>query len=376
MTIEDFDYILPEYLIAQNPAYPRDSARLLIVKGNVSGKPQNNHDNQYTDRYEIIHKRFYDLIDYLDKGDVLVMNQTSVLHAKLLGKKTSGAQAEIILIKNLGKNRWIARIKTRNPNPGQRIILRYGELYIIERKTIDTFIIRLSDRKVLKDALLPNPPYIKRIVDDEEYQTVFAKDMHSKNFKNTDPKGLDEPPDGSLAAPTAGLHFTKKLLKKISDKGVKIVFLTLHVGFGTFLMPTNTQENTEPEYYEITKKSEGTINKRKGRLIVVGTTTLKALETSSKNGIVYSGTGYSDIFIKPGYKFNLDIDVLITNFHLPKSSLIMLTSAFYGRENILKIYHEAIDKKYMFYSLGDAMMLIKEQDTKRQKKCEKGLKRQ
>ena len=332
MDLSEFYHHLPESLIAQHPAHPKDSSRLLVLN----------------DDRTMQHKRFYDLISYLKKDDVLVLNSTKVLHAKLEGKKQSGSAAEIILTRCMNRKKLVyeARIRTRNPHLGMKILLDKAYATIISRKSIDEFIIRLSDKKALNNASLPNPPYIKHGVLDEEYQTVFARVSRDK---------------GSLAAPTAGLHFTRKYLEDIKKKGVKIVFITLHVGFGTFLpiMDDIASHKTEEEYFEISNSAAKNINGRKGRLIVVGTTTLKALESSSKNRIIFPCRKSSGIFIYPGHEFSSGADALITNFHLPKSGLILLTCAFGGRERIMHAYDIAVKKRYRFYSLGDAMLIFK-----------------
>lgn len=217
-----------------------------------------------------------------------------------------------------------------------------GYAEILDQTSVDIFIIKLSSKGVLRHAILPNPPYIINRVGKNEYQTVFSKY------------------NGSLAAPTAGLHFTKKILNRLSRYGVKIVFITLHVGFGTFLPITGSLEThkTECEYYIINKNSAKIINERNGRLIVVGTTTLKALESSSKNGTIIPSKGLSELFIRPGYKFKSGADALITNFHLSESTLILLTCAFGNTRRIMTAYNVAIEKNYRFYSLGDAMIVF------------------
>ena len=328
INLDDFNYNLPDELIAQRLAVPRDSSRLMILQ-------KNNKEDK------ILHKRFFDIIDFLKKSDVLVMNNTMVDNAKLIGKKSTGSSAEIVLMKKISDLEYEVRIKTKNPMVGNIIILKSSSCEIIDQKTIDTFIVRLSSSKVLEDAILPTPPYIKRKLSDKEYQTVYSKIK------------------GSLAAPTAGLHFTKELLEKIKRKGVKIVFVTLHVSYGTFKNIDLEIENhvMDPEYFEITKDAADAINNRKGRLIAVGTTTLKTLESSSKNGKILPSKKYSELFIYPGHKFNSGTDVLITNFHLPKSTLMLLVCAYAEQDRIMSAYKEAISKKYRFFSLGDAMWI-------------------
>ncbi len=338
MNLNDYSYELPEKLIAQKPHFPKDECKLLIL-GN-----------------KIEHTKFYNTIDHLKKGDILVLNNTKVSHAKIYGEKETGSNAEVILIKNIKNNIYEAKIKTKNPLIGTKIIINtknkhhkintsnnnHNKEYIeiIDKKNIDTFIVKLSSKEILSLAILPTPPYIKRKLKDSEYQTIFSKKV------------------GSLAAPTAGLHFTKKLLEKIKRLGVEIVYITLHVSYGTFKNIDDIDNYVmDPEYYEITKDSANKINNRKGRLIVCGTTTLKALETASEKGKIISGNNWSTLFIYPPYKFKSKTDILITNFHLPKSTLLLLTCAFGEKERILNAYNIAVKKRYKFYSLGDAMMI-------------------
>ncbi|MGV8171500.1 MAG: tRNA preQ1(34) S-adenosylmethionine ribosyltransferase-isomerase QueA [Candidatus Woesearchaeota archaeon] len=322
MYLDSYSYKLPENLIAQRPASPRDSCRLLILENGIK------------------HETFENIIDYLKPGDVLVLNDTKVSHSKLVGKKESGSPAEIILLNKISEKIYEAKVKTRNPHPGTKIICRYGNVSIKRKINIDTFIVELDDNKILNDAILPTPPYIKRKLDDKEYQTEFSKK------------------EGSLAAPTAGLHFTKRLLNKILKKGIIIVHITLHVSYGTFKNIDDIKTYImEPEQYEISEDAASKINGRKGRLIVCGTTTLKALETSSSKGKIIPRSGASTLFIYPPYKFKSGTDILITNFHLSKSTLLLLTCEFGGRERIMEAYQEAVDMKYRFFSLGDAMMI-------------------
>jgi S-adenosylmethionine:tRNA ribosyltransferase-isomerase len=330
MRLEDYNYNLPESSIAQAPSNPKDSCKLMVL--NKKG--------------DIVHSKFSDLTSILKSGDILVLNNTKVKKAKIIGKKISGSNAEIILLHEVNKNKfeYEAKIKTKNPHIGTKIILNNGTAEIIEQKNIDTFVIRLSNKKVLDDAVLPTPPYIKKILGDEEYQTIFSKK------------------EGSLAAPTAGLHFTKSLLDKLKKKGVKIVHITLHVSYGTFKNIDDIGNYVmDPEEYEISKNAAKIINSRKedSRLFVCGTTTLKALETSSDKGKIISGSGASKLFIYPPFKFNSGTDALITNFHLPKSTLLLLTCAFGEKKRILKAYNAAVKNDYKFYSLGDAMIIFR-----------------
>jgi len=342
MNISDFDYNLPTHLIAQSTSKKRDDCRLMFLSKN-----------------SIEHKKFYNVLDIMKKGDVIVMNSTKVLHNKLVGKKETGSCAEIILTKRLGEKRsfndisdekdsdllWECHIKTKNPHIGTKILFKEGQAIITDQISVDRFIIRLSDKKILKYGLLPNPPYIKHDLKDDEYQTVYARDGKR----------------GSVAAPTAGLHFTKDLIKDIKNKGIKIVYINLHVGFGTFLpiMCDIDSHKTEQEFFEISANSAKIINERKGKLIVVGTTTLKALESSSIDGKIIPARKYSDIFIYPGHRFSCDANLLITNFHLPKSSLILLTCAFGKTKRVMDAYKAAVEENYRFYSLGDAMMIYR-----------------
>lgn len=332
MKLSDFDYGLEKSFIAQHPAEPKDHSKLMVVKNN-----------------KIEHKHFYDVIDYLKKGDILVINETKVLPNKIAGNKISGGRAEFIINKCLKKNVCECLIKTRKPKTGTEFIFKNRINGKIIDKKGNLFIVKFNkniDEIVKKIGELPTPPYVKaKIKKDAEYQTVYSKSK------------------GSLAAPTAGLHFTKNLLKKIKNKGVKIAKLTLHISFSTFSHIREedfTKHRMDPEYFSISKKNAETINKRKGRLFVVGTTSLKALESLNNNGKITARSGHSNLFIYPGYKFKNKVDGFITNFHLPKSSLLLLTCAFYGRNSVLNAYEEAIKHNYRFFSFGDAMLLLKE----------------
>ena len=320
INLRDYDYGLPEGMIAQKSHRPRDGCRLMIIKD------------------KILHKKFSDVLDFLHDGDVLVLNNTRVMKMKIYGKKSTGSDAEIVLTRKLYANTYECHIKTRNPHAGTVIELSKGKAMIIKQKDIDTYIIKIAGHS---RRYMPGPPYIKKKMT-SEYQTVYAK------------------LPGSLASPTAGLHFTNNLLKKIRDKGVKIAHITLHIGYGTFRNIDDIKSyRTEKECFEITRKASETINKRKGRLFVAGTTTLKALESSSRDGKIIPKKSSSRLFIKPGHRFSCGADALITNFHLPKSSLLLLTCAFGGRKRVLDAYQKAIEKKYRFYSLGDAMIIYK-----------------
>lgn len=330
MELSDFDYDLPKDLIAQKAVFPKDNSRLMIIIGN-----------------SIEHKHFHDIIDYLNKDDVLVINESRVSRAKIAGKKETGGKAELILCGKIDSRTFECRIKSSRVRVGNRYVFGKGLSAELIKKDKDIFTARFSKplNKITSGLFeLPAPPYVKRRVSEKEYQTVYSKK------------------EGSLAAPTAGLHFTKKLLGKIRKKGVKIAKICLHIDFGTFLpVRGRIEEHTmHEEYFEIDRKNADIINKRKGRLIAVGTTSVRVLESAAgKNGKVMAKKGKTALFIYPSYKFRTKIDALITNFHLPKSTLLMLVSAYYGRENMFLAYDGAIRERYRFYSLGDAMMLVK-----------------
>ncbi len=317
-----FDYDLPKNLIAQSATHPSDHCKLMVLNKKIE------------------HKQFKDVIDYLQPGDVLVVNQTKVAHTKILGKKITGGNVEVILTKLLGNNRYACRIKGTKIREGTELV--FGKSHAtITKKTNDIFTIKFTT--LPKNFILPTPPYIKRKIPDKDYQTIFAKQT------------------GSLAAPTAALHFTPRLVRELKKKGILFAAITLHIGFGTFLPVRDLNHpKTEPEFFEITKQNATIINTAK-RIIPVGTTSLKAIESAAKNGRVFPLRDYSDIFIKPGYIFKLNYAAMITNFHLPKSSLLMLVCAFGGTSRILKAYEEAITHNYRFYSLGDAMLAFFEE---------------
>lgn len=340
MNVKDFDFYLPEELIAQHPLQQRDESRLMVLD-KKSG--------------EITHKIFKDVIDYLNEGDCLVLNDTRVMPARLIGhKEISGGKIEFLLLKRTGKDTWETLVKPgRKAQIGTEFIFGNGEL---KGKVLDITeggerIVHFDYEGVFEEVLdrlgqMPLPPYIKEKLEDKEmYQTVYSKEV------------------GSAAAPTAGLHFTKELLERIKNKGVKIVFLTLHVGLGTFrpVKVENIEDHVmHSEYYTMSKETADTINKTKeqgNKIIAVGTTSIRTLETiGDENGKVKEQSGWTDIFIYPGYKYKV-VDALITNFHLPQSTLIMLVSALAGREHILNAYKNAVDNKYKFFSFGDAMFI-------------------
>ena len=324
MNINDFNYDLPKELIAQSPLRKRSSSRLMVLQED-----------------KIEHKHFYDIIDYLKEGDVLVVNNSKVIKAKLIGRQETSGKVELLL----ENNNWCL-IKGKNIHKGMYLFFDKQIIGVVEDKKENKFKIKFNkDVKEVLDEIgeLPTPPYVKkRINSDDEYQTVYAEK------------------EGSIAAPTAGFHFDEGLLKKIKEKWVKIAEITLHVSFSTFL-PIKEEDYTKHkmynEYYEIDEKNAEIINNAK-RIFAVGTTTIRALESSVKNNKVIPGKSGTDIFIYPGYKFKLKYNGMLTNFHLPKSTLLLLVSAFYGKERILNAYNEAIKKKYRFYSFGDAMLLL------------------
>ena len=345
MKTDDFDYYLPEELIAQTPLKKRDSSRMLVLD------KQNGN---------IFHKTFSDIIDYLNPGDTLVLNDTKVIPARIIGvKEETGAVIELLLLKNIDDNNW--ECLTR---PAKRVkvgtVISFGDGMLkatcssVGEEGIRVF--SLSYDGILYEILdklgtMPLPPYIhEKLEDQSRYQTVYAKNI------------------GRAAAPTAGLHFTKELLNDIKNKNVNIAYLTLHVGLGTF-RPVNVEDVTKhkmhTEYYSISKETCDIINKTKesgNKIVVVGTTSVRVLETvMNRFGELKECSGVTDIFIYPGYKFKI-VDNLITNFHLPKSTLVMLVSALAGKDNIMKAYHEAVLNKYRFFSFGDAMFITNNVD--------------
>lgn len=336
----DYDYNLPEELIGQHPTEPRDHSRLMVVDKEMMTTED---------------KHFYDIIDYLKEGDILVRNSTKVIPARLFGKKETGAVLEVLLLKRHSIDTWECLIgHAKKLKIGQKVYIGnnnelVGEL--IEIKEDGNRIIKFYFEGVFEEVLdhlgrMPLPPYIVESLEDQSrYQTVYAI------------KGE------SVAAPTAGLHFTKDLLKKIEEKGITIVDIFLEVGLGTF-RPVQTEDvlnhKMHEESFEIPEEACNIINKARKegrRIIAVGTTTVRALESAAKeDGTLVPEKSSTDIFIYPGYRFKI-IDALITNFHLPKSTLLMLVSAFSSREFMLKVYKEAVEKKYHFFSFGDAMFI-------------------
>ena len=340
MKVEDFDYYLPEELIAQTPLEKRDASRLLVLD-KKSG--------------ELEHRHFYDIIDYLEEGDTLVLNNTKVLPARLIGEKEeTKAVIEILLLKNIADDTWECLAKpARRIKVGTIVTFGNGKLKAkcVKEENDGIRHFTLIYNGILLEILeelgtMPLPPYIhEKLSDQTRYQTVYAKEV------------------GSAAAPTAGLHFTKELLAKIKEKKVNIAYITLHVGLGTF-RPVSVEKvedhEMHSEYYQMSKEVAELLTKTKKenhRIIAVGTTSTRTLETiMTKYHEFKECSGWTNIFIYPGYEFKA-IDCLITNFHLPKSTLVMLVSALAGREHILNAYKEAVEKKYRFFSFGDAMLI-------------------
>ena len=327
MKLSDFDYALPKELIAQRPAEERDSSRLMVLKEGIE------------------HRRFRDLPEYLESGDVLVINDTKVLKARIFGKKSTGGRVEALILGKAEDGLWEALIKGK-VKEGSVLDFSGHRAKVIEKDGGKAAVEFSEDPELIMEeqGVYPLPPYIKEYHGDmERYQTVFARK------------------DGAVAAPTAGLHFTPELLKFIEKKGVDIVRITLHVGWGTFkpVKVENIEEHRmEKEWYEISREAAERINSREGRLFAVGTTTVRSLESSSVNGAIIPGAGETDLFIYPGYEFKSGMDALITNFHLPKSTLLMLVTAFGGYERIMNAYRIAVEKRYRFFSFGDAMLIF------------------
>ncbi|MCP1223359.1 tRNA preQ1(34) S-adenosylmethionine ribosyltransferase-isomerase QueA [Sebaldella sp. S0638] len=338
MKLSDFDFDLPENLIAQNAVEPRDHSKLMVLN---------------KEKQTIEHKKFYNISDYLKKGDVLVVNRTRVIPARLFGKKDTGSVLECFLLKRLDLNTWEVLLKpAKKLKIGQRLIFLEGKLEAVLKEIKDDgnrileFIYNGSFEEILDElGEMPLPPYItEKLKDKNRYQTVYAKEGES------------------VAAPTAGLHFTNELLEKLKDSGVELTEIYLDVGLGTF-RPVQVENVLEHkmhyEKYHIPKESAEIINraKKEGRRIVaVGTTTVRTLESSNDGSEVIPGEGETDIFIYGDYKFKI-VDALITNFHLPKSTLLMLISAFAEKDFIFRAYETAILEKYRFYSFGDAMFI-------------------
>jgi S-adenosylmethionine:tRNA ribosyltransferase-isomerase len=335
MKLSDFDYHLPKELIAQSPVEPRDSSRLMVVGSGIE------------------HQLFSDIPDHFEKGDTLVLNDSRVIPAKLMGKKSTGGQIEALVVSKSDAG-YECLIRGKNIREGTK--LDFGELeatvlQILERPNTNRYLVNFNCNGSLPDILerigeAPLPPYIKQKLDDKNrYQTVYSRER------------------GSIAAPTAGLHFTDELLERISAKGVNIAYVTLHVSLGTFT-PVKAEDIEdhimEPEYISIRKENADIINATKGKLIAAGTTTVKALESSCIDGKIVENDGFSQLFIYPPYEYKSKIDAMITNFHLPKSTLLMLVGAFAGRVRLMSAYNEAILRSYRFYSFGDAMLISRQ----------------
>ncbi len=341
--LHEFDYELPEHLIAQKPLDNRADSRLMVVE---------------TDSEQINHSQFRQISDYVQPGDVFVLNNSRVIPARLFGrKKDTGGKLEMVLLHpTQGNDQWEALVKPgKRAQPGT--VFEFGE-GVLDARIVDVTpeggrIVEFYYHGEFNDILeqlgkMPLPPYIKEDLDEpERYQTVYAKN------------------EGSVAAPTAGLHFTSEIIQEITSKGGKVVELTLHVGLGTFRpVETNNIEEHQmhAEFYHLPEDAAGEINKARsegGRIIAVGTTVVRTLETcknSCNNNLINAGKGWTDIFIYPGYQFSI-IDAMLTNFHLPKSTLLMLVSAFAGKDLIMTAYREAVKEKYRFFSFGDAMLI-------------------
>jgi len=340
MKVSEFDFHLPDELIAQEPISPRDMSRLLVLD---------------KEKHLMEHKKFYQLTEVLQEGDLLVLNQTKVMPARLLGVKDTGANIEVVLLKRIKGDSWECLVRPgKQLQEGTKVFFGDGELQgeIVEHTDSGGRIVHFTYQGIFEEVLdrlgeMPLPPYIqKKLEDKNRYQTVYAKE------------------EGSAAAPTAGLHFTEELFEKLKNKGVHTAFLTLHIGLGTFrpVKSENVEEHKmHSEYYSLSKETADLINQTKdmGRKVVaVGTTCIRTLETiGDAEGRVQESSGWTDIFIYPGYKFKV-VDAVITNFHLPKSSLIMLISAFAGTDFVKDAYRVAVEEKYRFYSFGDAMIIL------------------
>lgn len=340
MKTHDFWYDLPEELIAQTPLQKRDSSRLLVMD---------------RDSGAVNHRHFYDVLDYLQPGDCLVMNDSRVLPARLLGHRPTGGAVELLLLRDLGNKQWECLAKPgRKLQAGQKVLFGDGSLTatVVSVKEDGNRIVEFHYEGIFLEVLerlgkMPLPPYIREELQDQErYQTVYSKQV------------------GSAAAPTAGLHFTNELLEEIRQKGVQTAFVTLHVGLGTFRpvkAETIAEHHMHSELCIISEETAAILNATKaagGRVICVGTTSCRTLESLVKaDGTFEAASKWTEIFIYPGYQFQA-MDGLITNFHLPESTLVMLVSAFAGREHVLSAYEEAVQERYRFFSFGDAMMIL------------------
>lgn len=341
MKLTDFDFDLPEELIAQRPVEPRDSSRLLVVRRSGGA---------------LEHRHFRDLVDFLRPGDALVVNETRVMPARLIGEREgTGGGIEVLLLRRLERDRWETLVRPgKKARPGQRVLFGGGMLVgtVLETTEAGGRVVEFTYEGVFEAVLdrlgqMPLPPYIhERLADPERYQTVFAREW------------------GSAAAPTAGLHFTPDLLSRLQAMGVQVHKVLLHVGLGTF-RPVQVEDvlthKMHSEFYTVTPETAAALNRVRaagGRIAAVGTTSVRTLETvTTPEGEVRPGQGWTDIFIYPGYRFKA-VDLLLTNFHLPKSTLLMLVSALAGRERTLEAYEEAVRQRYRFFSFGDAMLIV------------------
>lgn len=340
MRVQDFDFFLPEELIAQTPIEPRDDSRLLVVS---------------KENDELEEGIFKDIINYFRPGDLLILNDSRVMPARLYGQKKTGALVEVLLLTPYSEDRWEVLVRPgKKLQIGDEVIFADGRLKcrVVDQtnfggRVVDFFYQGSFEQIIDQLGEMPLPPYITtKLADPERYQTIYAAKR------------------GSAAAPTAGLHFTKKLLSDLRQKEIQIAQITLHVGLGTF-RPVKSAEVEEhdmhAEFYEVEPRTADLINSTRakgGRIIAVGTTTVRTLETvAEQTGLISAGSGWTDIFIYPGYRFKV-IDGMITNFHLPKSTLLMMISALIGREKVMQAYQYAIEEKFRFFSFGDAMLII------------------
>lgn len=336
MQLSDFHYDLPDELIARHPLAERSASRLLVL-----------------DQAEPSHRGFKDVLSLLNPGDLLVCNDTRVIPARMLGTKATGGRVEVLVERILGRSHFSAQVRaSKSPRPGSYILLDQGVKLEVTSRNDRLFELRCLDERPVLDVIesigqIPLPPYMERTPDEADktrYQTVYAKHK------------------GSVAAPTAGLHFDEPLMQAIRAKGVDVAYLTLHVGAGTFApvrVQTIQEHRMHPEYISVPNtlcEKISSVKARQGRVVAVGTTTLRSLESASRQGVIQPYEGETDIFIYPGFQFNC-VDALITNFHLPCSTLLMLVTALGGYERVMRAYHEAVKEKYRFFSYGDAMWL-------------------
>ncbi|MCD6449786.1 MAG: tRNA preQ1(34) S-adenosylmethionine ribosyltransferase-isomerase QueA [Thermotogaceae bacterium] len=336
MRLDEFDYFLPKELIAQEPVYPRDNSRLMVINRKTK---------------EIEHRIFRDIVEYINEGDLLVLNTTKVIPARLLGRKITGARVEVFLLERVADGVWKCMVKPgAKLKPGVEVVIKDGlKAKIVERNSDGTRIVEFgtkSDSEIFSYGEIPLPPYIENPdVDPQRYQTVFAKE------------------EGAVAAPTAGLHFTEELIEKLRSKGVNFAEVVLHVGLGTF-RPVKVESvedhKMEEEFFRVPRETVELIEETKSegkRVIAVGTTVVRTLETIARLPKSEAYSGKTDLFIYPPFEFKI-VDALITNFHLPKSTLLMLVSAFSGLDLIKKAYKIAVKERYRFFSFGDACFII------------------